>query len=198
MREFSANGSPSRKSMRRRARNKLEQNISSVYCPVITSMMPTLTRWGIWWLDGLRMGRDRELGLEGVMGSVFQAVLRIKATVKDGKVYARGVGDDTRNIEALLATIRALNEAKIKTKGDLVFVFTVEEETTFKGVKGYLDQNKGKIDQYVALDGGYEGFTYAGIGINWYRHHFIGPGAHTRSRTPPYSPTLPLPPAILL
>src|SRR4029079_1843066 len=55
---------------------------------------------------------------------------------------------------------------------------------------------KGKIDQYIALDGGYEGFTYAGIGINWYRHHFIGPGGHTRSRTPPYSATLPLARAI--
>jgi acetylornithine deacetylase/succinyl-diaminopimelate desuccinylase-like protein len=130
------------------------------------------------------------------MDTVFQPGLQIKARVSDGKVYAPGVGDDTRNIEALLATIRALNEAKIKTKGDLVFVFTVEEETTFKGVKGYLDANKGKIDQHIALDGGYEGFTYAGIGINWYRHHFIGPGGHTRSRTPPYSATLPLARAI--
>src|ERR1043166_9359503 len=130
------------------------------------------------------------------MDTVFQPGLTIKAQVRDGKVYAPGVGDDTRNVEALLATIRALNEAKIKTKGDLVFVFTVEEETTFKGVKGYLDANKRKIDQYIALDGGYEGFTYAGIGINWYRHHFIGPGGHTRSRTPPYSTPLPLARAI--
>jgi len=130
------------------------------------------------------------------MDTVFQPGLQIRARVSDGKVYAPGVGDDTRNIEALLATIRALSEARIKTKGDLVFVFTVEEETTFKGVKGYLDQNKGKIDQYIALDGGYEGFTYAGIGINWYRHHFIGPGGHTRSRTPPYSATLPVARAI--
>lgn len=130
------------------------------------------------------------------LDTVFQPGLQIKATVKDGKVYAPGIGDDTRNVEALLATIRALNEAKIKTKGDLVFVFTVEEETTFKGVKAYVDQNRRKIDQYVALDGGYEGFTYAGIGINWYRHHFIGPGGHTRSRTPPYSATLPLARAI--
>ncbi len=130
------------------------------------------------------------------MDTVFQPGLQIKATIRDGKVYAPGIGDDTRNVEALLATIRALNEAKIKTKGDLVFVFTVEEETTFKGVKTYVDQNKGKIDQYIALDGGYEGFTYAGIGINWYRHHFIGPGGHTRSRTPPYSATLPLARAI--
>jgi acetylornithine deacetylase/succinyl-diaminopimelate desuccinylase-like protein len=126
------------------------------------------------------------------LDTVFQPGLKIKATVREGKVYAPGIGDDTRNVEALLATIRGLNEGKVKTKGDLVFVFTVEEETTFKGVKAYVDQNKSKISQYIALDGGYEGFTYAGIGINWYRHHFIGPGGHTRSRTPPYSATLPL------
>src|SRR5438309_643280 len=130
------------------------------------------------------------------MDTVFQPGLQIKATIRDGKVYAPGIGDDTRNVEALLATIRALNEAKIKTKGDLVFVFTVEEETTFKGVKTFVDENKSKINQYIALDGGYEGFTYAGIGINWYRHHFIGPGGHTRSHTPPYSATLPLARAI--
>ena len=130
------------------------------------------------------------------MDTVFQPGLKIKATIRDGKVHAPGVGDDTRNIEALLATIRALDAARIETKGDLVFVFTVEEETNFKGVKQFIADNKGKIDYYVALDGGYEGFTYAGIGINWYKHHFIGPGGHTRSRTPPYSASLPLARAI--
>jgi acetylornithine deacetylase/succinyl-diaminopimelate desuccinylase-like protein len=130
------------------------------------------------------------------LDTVFQPGLQIKATIRDGKIYAPGIGDDTRNIEALLATIRALNEAKIKTKGDLVFVFTVQEETTMNGVRAYVTENKGKIDQYIALDGGYEGFTYAGIGINWYRHHFIGPGGHTRSQTPPYSASLPLARAI--
>src|SRR5437867_9391387 len=130
------------------------------------------------------------------MDTVFQPGLQIKATIREGRIYAPGIGDDTRNVEALLATIRALDEAKIKTKGDLVFVFTVEEETTFKGVNNFVKENKTKIDQYIALDGGYEGFTYAGIGINWYRHHFIGPGGHTRSRTPPYSATLPLARAI--
>lgn len=130
------------------------------------------------------------------LDTVFQPGLQIKATIRNGKIYAPGIGDDTRNVEALLVTIRALNEAKIKTKGDLVFVFTVQEETTMNGAKAYVSENKGKIDQYIALDGGYDGFTYAGIGINWYRHHFIGPGGHTRSQTPPYSATLPLARAI--
>ena len=134
--------------------------------------------------------------LDAHMDTVFQPGLKIKATVKDGRVHAPGVGDDTRNIEALLATIRALDAAKIKTKGDLVFVFTVDEEAGMTGVKHFTKENKGKVDYYIALDGGYEGFTYAGIGINWYRHHFIGPGGHTRSRTPPYSASLPLARAI--
>lgn len=130
------------------------------------------------------------------MDTVFQPGLKIKATVRDGRVYAPGVGDDTRNIEALLATIRALDAAQIKTKGDLIFVFTTDEEGGLTGAEQFVKDNKGKIDYYIALDGGYEGFTYAGIGINWYRHHFIGPGGHTRSRTPPYSASLPLSRAI--
>lgn len=130
------------------------------------------------------------------MDTVFQPGLKIKATVRDGRVHAPGVGDDTRNIEALLATIRALDAAKIKTKGDLVFLFTTDEEAGMSGAKQYTKDNKGKVDYYIALDGGYEGFTYAGIGINWYRHHFIGPGGHTRSRTPPYSASLPVARAI--
>ncbi len=130
------------------------------------------------------------------MDTVFQPGLQIKATVRNGRIYAPGIGDDTRNIEALLATMRALNAAQIKTKGDLIFVFTVEEETSLGGAKAFVNDNKGRIDHYVALDGGYENFTYGGIGINWYRHHFIGPGGHTRSATPPYSATLPLARAI--
>jgi tripeptide aminopeptidase len=130
------------------------------------------------------------------LDTVFQAGLKIKAEVREGRIYAPGVGDDTRNIEALLATIRALDAVQITTKGDLIFVFTTEEETMLGGAKQFAKDNQGKVDYYVALDGGYEGFTYAGIGINWYRHHFIGPGGHTRSRTPPYSATLPVARAI--
>ncbi len=130
--------------------------------------------------------------LDAHLDTVFQEGLKIKVEVRDGKAYAPGIGDDTRNLEALLAMIRALDAAHVSTKGDLIFVFTVEEETNFRGVNQFVKDNKTRIDQYIALDGGYEGFTYGGIGINWYRHHFIGAGGHTRSATPPYSATLPL------
>src|SRR5918996_5749578 len=75
------------------------------------------------------------------LDTVFQPGLKIKATVRDGRVYAPGVGDDTRNIEALLATIRALDAANIKTKGDLVFLFTTDEEAGMSGAKHYTKEN---------------------------------------------------------
>lgn len=134
--------------------------------------------------------------IDAHMDTVFQEGLKIKAEVRDGKIYAPGVGDDTRNVEAMLAAVRALDAANLKTKGDIIFLFTVEEETSFRGVDEFVKANKGRIDQYIALDGGYDGFTYGGIGINWYKHHFIGPGGHTRSSTPPYSATLPMARAI--
>jgi acetylornithine deacetylase/succinyl-diaminopimelate desuccinylase-like protein len=136
-------------------------------------------------------GGAKPVVFDAHLDTVFQEGLKIKAEIRDGKIFAPGIGDDTRNIEAMLATIRALNHAGVRTKADLLFVFTVEEETTFGGVKHFVQENKDNIGQYVALDGGYEGLTYGGIGINWYRVHFIGPGGHTRSKTPPYSASLP-------
>ena len=150
-------------------------------------------------LIAVRKGTDpgrKAVVVDAHLDTVFQEGLKIKAEIRDGKLFAPGVGDDTRNVEAMLATIRALNDANIQTKADLIFVFTVEEETSMVGAKFFIDENKSRIASYIALDGGYENLTYGGIGINWYKHHFIGPGGHTRSKTPPYSATLPMARAI--
>src|SRR5262249_27557210 len=150
-------------------------------------------------LIALRKGTSNDgkaVVFDAHLDTVFQEGLKIKAEIREGKLYAPGVGDDTRNVEALLASIRALDQAGIRTKSDLIFVFTVEEETSFGGVKAFVAENRDRIGEYVALDGGYQGLTYGGIGINWYKHHFIGPGGHTRSKTPPYSATVPLARAI--
>ncbi|HKF55064.1 MAG TPA: M20/M25/M40 family metallo-hydrolase, partial [Blastocatellia bacterium] len=130
------------------------------------------------------LGQSRAVVIDAHLDTVFKEGLKIKAQVRDGKVFAPGIGDDTRNLEAVLASIRALDEAGIKTIADLIFVFTVEGETSMDGARQFIAENKDRIGSYVALDGGYEGLTYGGIGINWYKHHFIGPGGHTRSSTP--------------
>jgi acetylornithine deacetylase/succinyl-diaminopimelate desuccinylase-like protein len=142
------------------------------------------------------VGQLKAVVIDAHLDTVFKEGLKIKAQVRDGKVFAPGIGDDTRNLEAVLTSMRALDEAGIKTSADLIFVFSVEEETSMDGARQFISENKERIGQYVALDAGYEGLTYGGIGINWYKHHFIGPGGHTRSSTPPYSATLPLSRAI--
>lgn len=144
-------------------------------------------------LIAVRRGRtgNPRIVFDAHLDTVFQPDTNVRTEIREGRLFAPGVGDNTRNIEALLATMRAMDSANIQTEGDLVFLFTVEEETNFRGINQFLDDNAGRIDHLVALDGGFEGFTYGGIGIHWLRVHFLGPGGHTRSSTPPYSAALP-------
>jgi hypothetical protein len=46
-----------------------------------------------------------------------------------------------------------------RSKRKVIWSFTTEEETGAGGARHFAKENKGKVDCYVALDGGYEGFT---------------------------------------
>jgi acetylornithine deacetylase/succinyl-diaminopimelate desuccinylase-like protein len=141
-------------------------------------------------------GGGKRVAFDAHLDTVFAMDTNVTTRIENGRIYAPGVGDNTRNIISLLAMIRAMNAAQLQTRGDLTFVFTVEEETSFKGADQFLADHAKQLDRYVALDGGFSGFTYGGTGIYWHRYHIIGPGGHTRSRTPPHSATLPLARAI--
>src|SRR5260221_8375223 len=60
-------------------------------------------------------GRGPVIVFDAHLDTVFQPGLQIKAIIRDGKIYATGIGDDTRNMQALLATIPTLTEAKSNT-----------------------------------------------------------------------------------
>jgi len=141
-------------------------------------------------------GNGRIVVIDAHLDTVFPAATPVTTTMRDGRLFAPGVGDNTRNVEAMIAIARALEHANARTRKDLVFLFTVEEEDGFTGIDRFLEDRGASVDAFVALDGGYSGFTYGGVGTNWYKHHMIGPGGHTRSRTPPYSASLPLARAI--
>jgi acetylornithine deacetylase/succinyl-diaminopimelate desuccinylase-like protein len=141
-------------------------------------------------------GGGKRVVLDAHLDTVFALDTNVTTRVENGRLHAPGVGDNTRNVAALLAAIRAMNDAELQTKGDLVFLFTVEEETNFRGIDQFLADNRASVDRFVAFDGGYSSFTYGGTGIYWHRYHIIGPGGHTRSGTPPHSATLPLARAI--
>lgn len=141
-------------------------------------------------------GSGKRVVLDAHLDTVFGIDTNVTTRLENGRMYAPGVGDNTRNVAALLAVIRAMNAAALPTRGDVLFLFTVEEETNFRGIDQFLADNKANVDRFVAFDGGYSGFTYGGTGIYWHRYHIIGPGGHTRSSTPPHSATLPIARAI--
>jgi tripeptide aminopeptidase len=142
------------------------------------------------------VGGGPTVAVDAHLDTVFHEIEEVTTRIENGRLYGPGVGDDTRNIEAMLAMLRALDAAGVRTRGDIVLTFTVEEETSFKGIDHLLQTRGTEFDHFIALDGGWGGFTYGGVGTYWYRYHFIGPGGHTRSRTPPYSAALPLARAI--
>lgn len=125
----------------------------------------------------------------------------------DGTMHAPGVFDDTPSDVELLQTLRALDAAKVATKGDLVVVFTVQEELGLKGMYYWFDHAAKAPDMVVAIDAELGAIDYGALGIYWSKMKFSAPGAHTmNSRGAPHPAraaaqcitdiyTVPLPPA---
>jgi acetylornithine deacetylase/succinyl-diaminopimelate desuccinylase-like protein len=125
----------------------------------------------------------------------------------NGTLHAPGIFDNTASISNQLQTLRAMRDAKIETKGDLIFLFTVQEEVGLKGMYHWLEKNPKVADMLVAVDGGLGAVNYGALGIYWSKMKFKGEGAHTlNSRDQPNTVraaaecitniyTVPLPPA---
>lgn len=141
-------------------------------------------------------GGGHHVVLDAHLDTVFPTATDVTTRITGDTIAAPGVGDNTRNIVALLAMLRAMQNANVTTRGDLTILFSVAEETDFRGIRQFLADYAGRIDRFVALDGGWSGFTYGGVGTYWYRYHVIGPGGHTRSPAHLLSATVPLARAI--
>jgi acetylornithine deacetylase/succinyl-diaminopimelate desuccinylase-like protein len=115
---------------------------------------------------------------------------------RDGDTLrAPGIFDNSSSVANMLATIRALNAATVVTKGDLVFVATVQEELGLRGMQYWFDRNP-KPDLLIAMDGGLGPVSYGALGIYWTRYKFTSEGAHTlQSRGKP-TPVLALADAV--
>ena len=125
----------------------------------------------------------------------------------DGTFHAPGVFDNTASVVNMLQAVRAMDAVKLRTRGDLIFVATVQEEIGLKGMYHWMDQHKGVADMVVALDSGLGPVNYGALGIYWSRMKFTAAGAHTNNSRGQPNParaaaqcitdiyTVPLPPA---
>jgi acetylornithine deacetylase/succinyl-diaminopimelate desuccinylase-like protein len=167
-------------------------------------------------IDGIGNVMARRAGTGGGPTIVFSAHmdtvhpldtdLHVKR-LPDGTLHAPGVFDDTPSDINLLQTLRAMNAAKIQTKGDIVALFTVQEELGLKGMYYWFDHNPKTADMIVAIDAELGAVNYGALGIYWSKMKFTAPGAHTLNSRDQPNParavaqciadiyTVPLPPA---
>ena len=93
-----------------------------------------------------------------------------------------GIGDDCRGLASLIAVARAMQAAKVRTAGDILFVGTVGEEGpgNLRGVRALFEgEYKGRIDYFLSVDGTGFGVTTGAVGSNRYRVAYTGPGGHS-------------------
>ncbi|WP_374469029.1 M20/M25/M40 family metallo-hydrolase [Phenylobacterium sp.] len=137
---------------------------------------------------GLRRGTGPAGGkvvvIAAHLDTVFPEGTNVKVRREGTKLHAPGVGDDTHSLAVLLAYVRALDAAKIKTKSDILFVGNVGEEGPgdLRGVRYLFTKGKYKdrIRAFFSMDGtAAERVTYGAVGSRRYRVTFKGPGGHS-------------------
>ena len=62
------------------------------------------------------------------LDTVFPEGTDVKVRREGTRLYAPGVGDDSRALAVLLQMVRALDAAKIQTASDILFIGNVGEE----------------------------------------------------------------------
>jgi acetylornithine deacetylase/succinyl-diaminopimelate desuccinylase-like protein len=110
---------------------------------------------------------------------VFPEGTDVKVKREGDILRAPGVGDDTSNLMAVLEMFRALDRGGVKTKEDLVFLASVQEELGLVGAKHWLETSGYQPDMFVAVDLSANQVWYGALRITQYKFFYTSPGAHT-------------------
>jgi acetylornithine deacetylase/succinyl-diaminopimelate desuccinylase-like protein len=135
---------------------------------------------------GLRKGSGEGplVVLAAHLDTVFPEGVDVTVRREGTRLMAPGVGDDTRSLAVLLAYVRALDAAGIRTRSDILFVGNVGEEGPgdLRGVRHLFNSGKykGRISAFFSMDGtDASRVVTGGVGSKRYRVAFKGPGGHS-------------------
>jgi acetylornithine deacetylase/succinyl-diaminopimelate desuccinylase-like protein len=133
---------------------------------------------------GLRRGSGtgEVLAIAGHLDTVFPPETDVTIRVSGDTLFAPGIADDTRGLATVLAVLRAMNEADIRTEADVLVIGNVCEEGLgdLRGVKHLFRDGGPRIDHFISVDGtSPTGITHMGLGSHRYRVTFKGPGGHS-------------------
>ena len=117
------------------------------------------------------------------LDTVFPESTNVKVTRTGTLFKGPGIGDDCRGLAVLLAAIRAMNGANVRTAGTILFVGTVGEEGpgNLRGVRHMFTKERpaSKIDYFISIDGTGLGVTNHAVGSHRYYVAYKGPGGHS-------------------
>lgn len=143
-------------------------------------------RDGIGNVTGLRRGRGNGpiVVAASHLDTVFPEGTDVKVRREGTKLFAPGIGDDTRGLATLLAFVRALDAAGIETEQDILFVGDVGEEGKgdLRGIRYLFTENpyRERIASFFTFDGiETQDLVTAGVGSYRYKVAFRGPGGHS-------------------
>ena len=132
---------------------------------------------------GIRPGQGQgpAILIEAHLDTVFPFEVEINPVIKEGRIHAPGICDNTRGLAALLAVVRALNAFGVAHAGDIYVVGTTREEGMggLGGMKGFFADNQEKIAASISIDGaGAERIVCNATGIKTMEFSFRGIGGH--------------------
>lgn len=118
------------------------------------------------------------------LDTVFPEGTDVTVRREGTKLYAPGIGDDTRSLAVLLAFIRALDAAGIRTRNDILFVGDVGEEGLgdLRGVRHLFTKGRyrDQIEAFITVDSPQvDNIVVGGVGSKRYSVRFNGPGGHS-------------------
>jgi tripeptide aminopeptidase len=117
------------------------------------------------------------------LDTVFPPETDVHVTREGNLLKGPGIGDDCRGLAALLAVIKAMGDAHLKTRGSLTFVADVGEEGLgdLRGMKELFGVTlKDQIDDFISIEPGEANrVTNGGVGSYRYKVTFSGPGGHS-------------------
>jgi acetylornithine deacetylase/succinyl-diaminopimelate desuccinylase-like protein len=118
------------------------------------------------------------------LDTVFPEGTNVTVRREGTKLFAPGIGDDTRSLAVLLAWLRALDAAAIETRADILFVADVGEEGLgdLRGMRHLFGKGryKDRISAFITVDSpDMDRIVTGGVGSKRYRVTFEGPGGHS-------------------
>lgn len=130
-------------------------------------------------------GEGANIYISAHLDTVFPPETCLEGKCENGIINIPGIADDTRGCAEILTMLRAIRNAGLKPKGDIIIGANVGEEGLgdLRGIRHFFSTNPlaEKVDGFITVDGAGPLVCYGGTGSHRYEVTFQGPGGHSYS-----------------